>query len=98
MEKERACGMDEGCAEVAGLLDGEQGKLDAIAAKYGFAWDGDNMTEFDVGGPDGCEWEDGEAIDRALDVIMGIGLACHALGFETGKGEDGKWRCAPNAG
>lgn len=98
MEKERACGMDEGCAEVAALLDGEQEKLDAIAAEYGFTWDADNMTEFDVGGPDGCKWEDGEAVDRALDVIVGICLACHALGFETGKGEDGKWRCAPSAG
>lgn len=98
MEKERERSMGEGCAEVAVLLGGEQGKLDAMAAKYGFAWDRDNMTEFDVGGPDGCKWEDGEAIDRALDVIAGICLACHALGFETGKGEDGKWRCAPNAG
>ena len=96
MEKELACGTDEGFAEVARLLDGEQKKLDAIAAKYGFAWDTDNMTEFDVGGPDGCKWEDGEAIDRALDVIVGIGLACQALGFETEKGEDGKWRCTPN--
>lgn len=92
-----AGGMDEGCAEVAALLDGEQEKLDAIAAEYGFTWDADNMTEFDVGGPDGCKWEDGEAVDRALDVIVGICLACHALGFETGKGEDGKWRCAPSA-